>query len=146
MSTVDFISIIEAFLRTSGTPLYELIAARTFADPTGFDFDFAGDSAVTFSTLPSAGPMEPAIPVERVEIAFQCWATTPKAAMAVARALQDTICITENETVSIDGVDYRIHYARRDGSLQGPFPDERDTRWHFAYTTAYFQIHSEPWT
>lgn len=146
MGMVDALRIIETYLRTSGTGLYALVGSRVFIDPPGFDFALGGDSALTFSqSAAGSGPIEPPAPVERLQVAFECWARHPADAMAVARALHDLADCIKSELVTVDGVEYGILYARREGPIQGPFPDLRDQRWFYAYTTFRFDIYSEPW-
>jgi hypothetical protein len=145
MAMIDTLRTIETYLKTTGTGLYALVADRVFIDPPGFPYNLGGAAALSFSQSEAgSGPMEPPAPVESLQIAFQCWARRPEAAMEVGRALHDLADCIKSETVSVDGVEHCILYARRAGPIQGPFPDDRDQRWFYAYTTYRFDIYSEP--
>ena len=68
-------------------------------------------------------------------IQFDCWATSPQAAREVYRALYEVLQTAQNQTVTVDGIDYTILFAQEE--VQGQDLQDIDIPAYYRVLTAY---------
>ena len=135
MGMVDTELLIETYLQTSGTALYNQVADRVHATPPGLPHALEPVKAVSFS-ITGAGEVAPIANEQTPLVDIIGWAGHPKQAKAVGRAIHDTIHGVKDAEVTLSGNVYRIFLIRRVTPIQTiQDPQSTNAKWWMSFAS-----------
>lgn len=115
--TIDTTALMLTFLAADAA-LLTAVSNRLDGPPTGIP-EGATEGVAALRVVGAGGPGSPDVPVTRERFEFHAYGPTQEGAMAVYRALNDTLQRAQGRTVTVGGARWRLIFAERES---GPTP------------------------